>query len=329
MIDCRQSFRDNPCTRAKPANATQISILLALLISACNPAAPSPIATTTVEPVRTATYTPSTTVVTATSTPDYAYFVQTTAIVQAVLAAAQPRLYASYPSPDKRWRADILLYDCVRVQASANADENAYEELRLVQADTASEAIIDSQLQNCGGVGAYGLGGLFWSPNSRYFYYIDAREGVPDGLCGYWTAPIQRVDIVTQRVEPVGGGQLSPDKTRLAIWQGVEIVIWRLDDGEMARIPARLRAAFPGAIAWSPDGQSLAYLQTELDCLPYGKSSVTRLHLADQAQDLLFESEAHGFGGLTWDAPYRITLVDDQGNRWRYNLESRELRPVP
>jgi hypothetical protein len=42
--------------------------------------------------------------------------------------------------------------------------------------DDGAETPIDSQLNLCGsGLGAYGLGGWFWSPNSRYFYLATGK----------------------------------------------------------------------------------------------------------------------------------------------------------
>ena len=250
-----------------------------------------------------------------------------TAIAQTVVATVQPRLYASYPSPDGEWRVDILIYDCAQIQF--DADPNAYEQMNLIQMNGSSETMVDSQLQNCGGVGAYGLGGLYWSPNSQYFYYTYARESFPDGACGYWARPIKRVDVITREAQSVGSGHLSPDKTKLVFWEENEIILWSLDEGEIGRVSAMVPDAFKGQITWSPDGNSLAYLQTELDCYPFGKSYVTRLRLRPLIQDLLLESESPGFGFLVWDAPYRISLVDDQGNKWRYNLASKDLRRAP
>ncbi len=217
----------------------------------------------------------------------------------------------------------------MKVYPRESADANAVEILKLIHTGDQTEMIIETQLLSCGGVGVYGISGLVWSPNNHYFYYTDARESVPDGSCGYWARPIKRVNVDTQEVELVGAGHLSPDKTKLAFWQDNEIVIWSLDEGEIARVPATIPEAFKNQIAWSPVSQSLIYLQTELDCYPFGKSYVIRLDLSGMTQTLLLESETPSISWLTWDAPYRISLVDDQGNWWRYNLVSKELRTVP
>jgi len=208
-------------------------------------------------------------------------------------------------------------------------DENAYEQLKLIQVSNGAESVMDRQLQYCGGLGGYGFGGLFWSANSRYFYYTSAREGVPDGLCWYWERPIHRLDVLTSQAEFIGGGPLSPDKTRIALWRENDLVIWSLDEGELAHVPAAIVNAMKGPISWSPDGESLVYIQTTADCFPFGKSYVIRLDASELEQTLLLESDTPSFIYVAWEAPNRIGLRDEQGNPWRYNLVTNELRPVP
>lgn len=253
--------------------------------------------------------------------------VPTVDIAATVIAISPSRVHSSFPSPDGQWRAEVVIYDCVQLQG--NIDTNAVERLKLIGINNETETNIESVLLACGGVGAGGLGGLLWSPNNRYFYYTDAREGYPDGGCGYWARPIKRVNVESQKVEAIGGGHISPDKRKLAFWQDKELVIWDLDEGEMARVPATMPEAFGSQIAWSPDSQSLVYLQTELDCVPSGYSYVTRLDLSGMVQTLLLESKEPSFRWLAWDAPYRISLVDYQGDTWRYSLVSQELTRVP
>lgn len=287
-------------------------------VQATKPAQPS--MTATLIPSQTTTVTPTEISETLTSTPD---------IAATVIAITTPRIHSSFASADGKWRAEVVIHDCVKVDPRETADANAVEMLKLVRISDQTGMIIETQLLSCGGVGAGGLGGLFWSPNGQYFYYTDARKGLPDGSCGYWARPIKRINVDSQKVELVGGGHVSPDKTKLAFWQDNEIVIWSLDEGEIARAPAIPPEVFHNKISWSPDSRSLVYLQTEFDCAPDGMSYVTRLDLSSKTQIFLFESKEPSFTWLTWDAPYRISLVDDKGNRWRYNLVSKELKSVP
>ena len=268
---------------------------------------------------------PKTATVTPPEVPETA--IPTLDIAATVIAISPPRIHSSFLSADGQWRAEVVIHDCVKLQG--NIDANAVEMLKLIRVNNETEMIIESILLNCEGVGAYGIGGLLWSPSSQYFYYTDARESFPDGGCGYWARPVKRVNVDSQKVEAVGGGHVSPDKRKLAFWQDNEIVIWSLDEGEMARVPAIIPEAFESQIAWSPDSQSLVYLQTELDCFPSGYSYVTRLDLSGMIQTLLLKSKEPSFSWLAWDAPYRISLADYQGNKWRYNLVSQELKRVP
>ena len=249
-----------------------------------------------------------------------------TAAVQAVVSTVQPKVHASLPSPDKNWRVEIIIYDCVQVTEDG---PNAYEQLKLIRANDGTESVVDTQLQSCGGVGAYGLGGLYWSPNSRYFYYTPGREGAPDGLCWYWERPIHRLDVLTQETEFIGEGPLSPDKTKIAMWRENDLVIWGLDEGELARLPAALTDAKLGPISWSPDSQSLVYLQTTSDCFPFGKSYVIRFDVSEQKQSLLLESKPISFIHVSWEVPDRISLSDEQGNQWSYDLVNSKLERSP
>ena len=249
-----------------------------------------------------------------------------TAIVQAVVSTVQPKVHSSMLSPDMNWRVEIVIYDCVQVTEDG---PNAYEQLKLIRVGDGTESVIATQLQSCGGVGAYGLGELYWSSDSRYFYYTDAREGSPDGLCWYWERPIYRLDVLTQETELLGSGPFSPDQTKIAMWQENDLVIWSLYGGELSRIPAVISDAKRGPIAWSPDSESLVYLQNESDCFPFGKSYVIRFDMSKTEQNLLLESDTPSFIYATWDASDRITLSDEQGNHWVYDLATLKLEQVP
>jgi len=251
--------------------------------------------------------------VTKTSTPDD-------------VATVQPTVLANYPSPDGKWRVDIIRHDCINYSYPDYMGIIAYEQLKIVNLNNGTEKIVEDQLLNCDGVGAFGFDGLYWSPSNRYFYYSDWREGSPDGGCGnYFALPIYRLDTVTQEIITIGGSHISPDQTKLAFWRKNEIVIWDLDQGEVARVRGLASNIFNGEIAWSPDGQSLVYLQSTFDCAPdYGTTYVTRLDLAKMSQTLLLKFQPPGFGGVSWDGPELITLIDGEGKLWTYDLITKE-----
>jgi hypothetical protein len=145
--------------------------------------------------------------VTATPTPDVA----TRATITAIMAGTQP-VTQIFTSPDGVWQAEIAMYGCVVASSGGEANgEYAFEALFLTRAGAEMHAQVDSQLINCGGLGAYGFQGLCWSPDSRYFYYDMAREGVPDGS-GEWIAPIRQLAVdsgmireLTGTTTPTGG----------------------------------------------------------------------------------------------------------------------------
>src|SRR5688572_20540872 len=234
--------------------ASFILPLIALFISqSCVGNTPSPPSRTV--PVATQTPSPKPVVV-RTPTPDDVATVRfmETASINDIVATVQPAVLASYPSSDGKWRIDIIRYDCIDYPYPDYVGIIAYEQLKLVNLSDGTEKIVEDLLLNCDGVGAFGFDGLYWSPSNRYFYFSDWREGTPDGGCGnYLSLPIYRLDTVTQEIITIGGSQISPDRTKLGMWEGKEIVIWDLDKGEIARIQGLAANFINGAIAWSPE----------------------------------------------------------------------------
>ena len=250
-----------------------------------------------------------------------------TASIKTLISRVLPVVLATYLSGDGKWRAEVIRYDCINYPYPDYIAIIAYEQLKLINLRDGTEQIVKDQLQNCDGIGGGGLNGLYWSPNNQYFYYTDWREGNPES-CGNYTVPmVYRFDTVTQESLTIGGGHISPDETKLAMWDRNEIVIWDLVRGEVGRVQSRERVRFNGEISWSPDGQSIVFLQTEWDCAPdYGKTYLTRLNVADLSQELLLEHEAPGFGWVSWDALNQLTLRDGNNKMWIYNLISKELK---
>lgn len=245
-------------------------------------------------------------------------------IVATITAGSVPEVEGTYPSPDGRWRAQVLIYPCVTV---GGTDELAYEVVSLRDNQDGLERIVDSQLQYCGGLGAYGFEGRFWSTGSRFLYYTDAREGVPDG-CGYWMPPLLRVDTDDWTVEELGAGPLSPDREMIATWRGDELAIWQTEGDRIAAVRQPVPGAIPGPIAWSPDARSIIFLLSA-DYCPLGETYVGRVDLVDMAPVVLLSSQAPSFADVQWDSPNRISLADEQNNKWTYDFATGQLRRVP
>jgi hypothetical protein len=245
-------------------------------------------------------------------------------IVATLTAGSEPRLLPPLAAPDGSVSAEVHIYDCLAVN---EIDVYAFEELRLVAAGS-EPTVVAEQLLYCGGLGAAGLQALFWSPDGRSLYYTAARDGQPDG-CGYWERPITRYNLDTGEVEHLGGGPLSPDGARLATWLDRNVVIWDLNEGEIVRAPAITPDFDLGQIAWSPDSQAVAYLQSATYCPLSGGSSVVRLNAGTGGSELLFETATSTFGSLAWDEEGQLTLFDDAGEEWRYDFASGQLAPAP
>lgn len=313
---------------------TWMALLLAsLVLAACTlvtapTLTPQPTAATDTGPSHTSPATPRNTTTpiemqvpaaTVTSAPGPA---ATPDIAATVVALQRPEVYGTYPSPDGKWRAEVVVYECTRVDQEG---EFAHEQLKLVHIPSGEERTVDTQLISCGGLGAFGLAGLFWSPNSRYFYYTDAREGVPDG-CGYWERPVTRLDLTALHKETLGGAYRSPDGRKIAAWQERELVIWEVNGSEAARFPAMAQVNI-GPVAWSPDSQALVYLQLDSFCPVSGKSYLVHVDLLSLQQTLLLESEEPTFSSVVWSAPDVLNLFDENGRQWIYTLSARQLTP--
>ena len=297
---------------------------------ASSPGPETPVSTTTrlpdppAGPVETPTSTRRPTVTIGPTEPPAASTV--TLDVLGTLAAIQnPKLLSASLSPNGEWQAEITAYDCSPI---GDLGEYAYEQLKLIRVVDKEEKIVDSQEIACGGLGAFGFEGLFWSSNSRYFYYTDAREGVPDG-CGYWVKPVLRLDTTSLTVHSLGGGLPSPDGMKLATWQGRELVLWDIDLGEIGRVLASAPTALTGPMAWSPDSQALVYLQLTADCPVSGVTYAIRLDLPELAQTILLESDSPSFAGVKWEASDELNLFDENGKEWRYHFATKAIEPVP
>ncbi|MBM3121170.1 MAG: hypothetical protein FJZ97_03155 [Chloroflexi bacterium] len=246
-------------------------------------------------------------------------------IAAIVRAQASAQVRSVLVSPDGQLRAQVLTYGCTPVEGEG---EYALDELVVETIASGERWLAAEQLQACGGLGAFGLETLFWSPGSRLLYYSTAREGVPDG-CGFWLKPFSVADTLSRQAEELGGGVLSPDGRSLALVQAPDLVVWQLDEGETARIPLAALELPPGPIVWAPDGASLAYLQFGGNCQPEPPSYLVHVSLGSRESRTLLTSSDPVLGGLEWKDAGIITLWDEAGQRWEYDLAQSRLLQKP
>lgn len=272
-------------------------------------------------------------------TPDY--YATETSIVGEILATVTPEPREGYNSPDGVWRAEVFTHNCTQIVPD-EWFENAYDQLQIVRRDSQETFTAWTQLQYCGGLGAFGLGGLNWSDDSRYFYFTDAREGVPDGgFMGGWHRTILRVDTTTGETEHLGSGPFSPDGDRFAAiaftpeggCRPEHMTVWDLSGDVLIRYPIEVPedGCWYGDVAWSPGEEQLAFI--EAVCLgnnfPLGGGcdvNLYRIDIDEEEQQLLWEGRDPAFlAFVLWDEPGSLTLVDNEYQEWYYDLEAGEL----
>lgn len=257
-------------------------------------------------------------------------------LIQKLYAQAKPAVLESHPSPDGQWTAQVFRWDCTDL---GEANVNALDILKVTPKDGA-EFTVDLQFQQCAGLGAVGLGKGFWSANSAYFYYTNARTGGPDGGCGPWYPPLIRYDPLTQVKQLLGNALPAPDSARIAAYQpDGSLWIWDAgqDVGRAVELPgaeaaARAAAQFgaaTGVLAWEPDGSStLAVLLSDGPCSAQPRAN-TRLFLVDAqtgaARLLLDETDLHATG-LRWETPAALTLTGIDGQTWQVDRETGEVQ---
>lgn len=241
-----------------------------------------------------------------------------------VVAVAEPRILARYPSPDRVLEAVVRIYDCTQISPD---EAYAYEELLIRQRNVASEQKAASQLRFCGGLGAYGLEGLVWSPNGIYFYYTTAREGMPDG-CGAWSHPVIRYDIISGANVDLGYGAPSPNAVSLAVWQDGRLNIYNLSGTTPHySIEPAIPGMTEGPVVWSPDSQTLAYMLSDSWC-PGTQSALVLVDVSTGRQRIVADELAQGFNSISWPTLWRIMLVDDAGMQWVYAVDTDSMAPA-
>lgn len=249
---------------------------------------------------------------TGTATPGPPIGISPTPPLAATVVAISPgETRESLASRDGNWRADLVVHPC----AETGEGENAFDELRLTETATGATRIIAHQLQYCGGLGAVGLDPLMWAANSRYLYYTDAREGVPDGGCGEWLPPLYRLDVRTGETSTLNSALGSPDHSRLLGTQGRALIVWDVEGGDGLRIHATADGVPVASLAWSPDGRRFAYLQAAQVCPPYGATTVAIVDASDGEQAVVLDAVEPGYGAVEWGEPGQLQLTGQTGQR--------------
>ena len=332
--------------------------LFLLLVACATQAAPlSPTvtlqATNTKPPLRTATSQPTETG-TASATPKPTHTITptitqtltptidttTTAIVANLVSTVQPRR-TTFTSPDRQWEVQLLTYDCTKI-AQEEWYESAYDLLKIIQLSNGKTHQVADQLQYCGGVGGYGLGGITWSPKSRFFYFTSSREGVPDGTGGIgWHRPILRFDTTTSKVEMMGSGLISPDGQKIASVQPLqsgtinscdpkEFIVQTLDGDILFQSKIEIdqklcNLGWSSYTAWAVSNEELVYLDTTclepMNC----QSNLFHVNLESREQQSLLKSQKPSFVEVAWSEPDRLMLTDINLDRWYFTLSTRQL----
>ena len=152
--------------------------------------------------------------------------------------------------------------------------------------------------------------------------------GFPDGqLCWLWDGEFSRVDVETNLVErvPANGTQVSAEGFTVG-WDGTDVVIWNLNEGESGRVPF-VEATFTlQSLQISPDGSRFVYLLGNT-CVPNTgtRSIVVMGSLADQTQTVLLDSENLTYTYVQWENDALLLLTTTDGHEQHYDLNTNEL----
>lgn len=245
-----------------------------------------------------------------------------------IMVSQPARIGSLQVSSDGR-RAEVVIYDCIALLDDP-ATQQAFELLRVVDNAEGKEYQIDSQLINCGGLGAFGLDILQWSADGRYLFYTPHREGGPDGGCGPWARSIVAVDTADWTRLTLDQAATSPHGALLAGWLGRELVIFSIDEGERGRTAATLPAEGISPPIWSPDGARLAYVQTSGFCpAPAGDSAIVLVDATTLQSQVVAASVAPEFATVEWIDANRMLITDAAGSRWELDATTGVLTLIP
>ena len=261
-----------------------------------------------------------------TETQEQAAEAERLAQITAIKAAVIPETVQQFQDAASAYTIQVLRYACVPPPGSDF--EIALEEL-VVSMPDGETFVADQQLLNCGGLGAFGYNGLFWSPDGRYFYFTEAREGVPDGgPCGLWLPWLYRVNLFDRTTEQLpGNGPRTADDRHLVLWDGADFVLWDLNGTEITRSAPPTSGYYLFSAAIGPDGSRLLYVLRS-DCfLPEADSLVGLLDLVTFEHTVVLEAGPNGFTEANWQNENEAVLIDSNGKAFQVNLNTGEVKP--
>lgn len=249
-------------------------------------------------------------------------------LASAVVAASTPEIIENYLSPDGQFRAEVIQYDCVPVGGEF---ENAYKQLKIVKVANGKEMATAEQLNDCDGGEDYGLGGLSWSPNSRYFYYSYSIGYVADwDICEYtdFIQDMSRVNVTTSAIEDTPGrGELLADGKTMIIPSKGEFMLWGLDEGIIGNALYLIPDTRLLIYQISLDRDSLVYLLAE-NCLGSpGKTYLVLWDITLSQHTLLLEAEDPPLAHVTWEQPGMLTLWYVDSTQRQFDLATGEFIP--
>ncbi len=320
------------------------------ILAACSPDAPATVAVTQADnssatarasETSTSTLEPSATPIvipTATATPTPTTEVQPeptqdqpdlteNEIIAAILSASAPEVVQQSPTAGNTFIVEVVRYECSSVPGMGE-QQMAYE-LLLVTPKDGTQFEVARQLQYCGGLGAFGFNGRFWTTDDRYFYFDEAREGVPDGApCGVWNPGVSRIDTQEMVVERLpGAGPQTGDGKKMVLWVQPDFVLWDTLGGEMARSEAPVDDYYLYSAEISPSGKRMLYVMRGECFNPAAKSIIALLDLETMANTILVEAEPNGYVHAAWDSESTAILQDPDGNKFLLNLSTGTITP--
>lgn len=247
-------------------------------------------------------------------------------LIAAVTSAVQPEVIQDYPTADGKFRVQVIRYECTQIESSG--DRLAYEQLLVTAAD-GDQVPVAQQLQNCGGLGAFGFNGHFWTTDNRYFYFDESREGIPDGAsCGLWLPGLSRVDTDTMVVERLpGSGSSTPDGSVMVLWAEPDFVLWNPQGSEIARTALALDTFHLISFEIAPGGDRLIYLLRDECFSPEAKTIVGLLDLHTMTSSTILESPPNGHVHVAWQSEDTAVLMNPAGSTFLLNISTGEIEP--